>query len=767
MSSETPHTMFAQSSISTSSDPPLPGLVFGSFSFKDATIDDVWEDLSSRFILNVPDEELETVERICFQVEQAHWFYEDFIRDENPDLPSLPLKKFSQQLFAACPLLRQWSASQEHEQAFQEFMRYKTRVPVCGCIMLNSSLDKCVLVKGWKASSGWGFPKGKINEDEEEHDCAIRETLEETGFDVTSLLDKRIFIKNTLKEQQLTLYIVPDVPEDTVFQTRTRKEISKIEWFKLSDLPTWKKNRPVAANNKFYLISPFVSQLKAFVSERKRQRKAVRKSGRTPAISNQEPASYQPGQTYVDELDTASPFRPNARPHERYDADLRMDSKSGNPWDDVGPQHAKPRALAVHVGHDSESSSQNSSGTNALTSGSSAHASAFEPITPSSDTPYANDVHVRSVETGPSNDSPHLARLLQGLTLSAAVVDPIQQPIMDTKAAMPPQYTDRKKTPPTKSIFDFVSPFDALASPSTKPEPMPTPTPPPQPIAAEARSSNPLANRQPSVLSGPILNSQPRVAPMTPAAFADLGLVPASLTSKSPVSHKRVAATPQPYSVPNGLPPPTATPVPGDPGDHPFDRRRKQLALLESIAGDADRMMTPAPPTPLMSSRTPAAQFLNHHALPGGFQPPPPTDRMQYPMGLVNGGLRPGLPPSPLYSRPMPARMAGPESNVHKGHLLTMFGSTPTPAPMPIPTPTPGPYSQAMYHNNIPQPHLQFGPSFTPAPIPGLSNHGAPNYPMQPQYAPSMNGGFPPGPPGPNNMHHPVPGHPYSTPGLS
>ncbi|ELU41728.1 DCP2 domain-containing protein [Rhizoctonia solani AG-1 IA] len=71
MSSETPHTMFAQSSISTSSDPPLPGLVFGSFSFKDATIDDVWEDLSSRFILNVPDEELETVERICFQVEQA------------------------------------------------------------------------------------------------------------------------------------------------------------------------------------------------------------------------------------------------------------------------------------------------------------------------------------------------------------------------------------------------------------------------------------------------------------------------------------------------------------------------------------------------------------------------------------------------------------------------------------------------------------------------------------------------------------------------
>jgi len=34
---------------------------------------------------------------------------------------------------------------------------------------------KCVLVKGWKSSSGWGFPKGKINEVEPPPDCAIRE----------------------------------------------------------------------------------------------------------------------------------------------------------------------------------------------------------------------------------------------------------------------------------------------------------------------------------------------------------------------------------------------------------------------------------------------------------------------------------------------------------------------------------------------------------------------------------------------------------------
>jgi mRNA-decapping enzyme subunit 2 len=143
------------------------------FSYKNATHEEVLEDLSSRFILNLPDDELSTLERVSFQVEQAHWFYEDFIREENPNFPSLPLKRFSAMLFEACPVLYQWS--HDHEQAFNKFLQYKTRVPVCGAIMLNDSMDKCVLVKGWKSSSGWGFPKGKINETEPRPTCAIRE----------------------------------------------------------------------------------------------------------------------------------------------------------------------------------------------------------------------------------------------------------------------------------------------------------------------------------------------------------------------------------------------------------------------------------------------------------------------------------------------------------------------------------------------------------------------------------------------------------------
>lgn len=37
------------------------------------------------------------------------------------------------------------------------------------------SRRQCVLVKGWKSSAGWGFPKGKVNENEDEAFCAVRE----------------------------------------------------------------------------------------------------------------------------------------------------------------------------------------------------------------------------------------------------------------------------------------------------------------------------------------------------------------------------------------------------------------------------------------------------------------------------------------------------------------------------------------------------------------------------------------------------------------
>ncbi|KAL8756634.1 MAG: hypothetical protein Q9184_004440 [Pyrenodesmia sp. 2 TL-2023] len=245
------------------------------------------DDLCVRFIINLPQEELESVERICFQVEEAQWYYEDFIRPLDPDLPSLNLRNFCLRIFQHCPLLSEFSPD-HHATAFEEFLAYKTRVPVRGAIMLNDEMDEVVLVKGWKKNANWSFPRGKINKDESDLDCAVREVYEETGYDIQAAglvgpPEAEKYIDVAIQHQHIRLYVFRGVPPDTLFEARTRKEISKIEWWKLSDLPTLKKKKQqqegrgedLATNaNKFYMVAPFLVPLKKWISQQKKLGKA-------------------------------------------------------------------------------------------------------------------------------------------------------------------------------------------------------------------------------------------------------------------------------------------------------------------------------------------------------------------------------------------------------------------------------------------------------------------------------------------------------------
>ena len=237
-----------------------------------------------RFIINLPQEELGSVERICFQVEEAQWFYEDFVRPLDPDLPTLSLRDFCLRIFQHCPLLSEFS-SYHHSAAFSEFLAYKTRVPVRGAIMINQDMTEVVLVKGWKKGASWSFPRGKINKDEPDLDCAIREVYEETGFDIkeaglVAADEDMKYIDVTMREQHMRLYVFRGIPMDTYFEPRTRKEISKIQWYKLSELPTLKKKKQqqqegrgedlATTANKFYMVAPFLNPLNKWIAQQRK-----------------------------------------------------------------------------------------------------------------------------------------------------------------------------------------------------------------------------------------------------------------------------------------------------------------------------------------------------------------------------------------------------------------------------------------------------------------------------------------------------------------
>eukprot|EP00835_Amoeboradix_gromovi_P000577 NODE_20_length_39102_cov_0.325513.p14 type:complete len:200 gc:universal NODE_20_length_39102_cov_0.325513:11235-11834(+) len=191
-------------------------------------MEQILDDLSARFIINLPESEIAKVERLCFQLEQAHWFYEDFIRENQNGLPKFTLKEFVSLFFEHLPFLHNWA--EQHERAFKEFIKYKLRVPVCGGIILNSTLDKVLLVRGWKGQT-WSFPRGKINSEELPVDCAVREVDEETGLNITPYLiqtnkSEAKYVEVRVQHQAIRLYYAANVPEDFPFETRTRKEIS-------------------------------------------------------------------------------------------------------------------------------------------------------------------------------------------------------------------------------------------------------------------------------------------------------------------------------------------------------------------------------------------------------------------------------------------------------------------------------------------------------------------------------------------------------------
>ncbi|XP_045500937.1 m7GpppN-mRNA hydrolase-like [Colias croceus] len=233
---------------------------------------DILDDLCSRFIINLPPEDRGNLVRICFQIELAHWFYLDYYcTDDSTRLNPCGIREFAAHIFQHVPTLREHVSSLD--AVLDNWRVYKQSVPTYGAIILDTELSHVLLVQSYWTKASWGFPKGKVNEDEEPWKCAAREVLEETGFDITNLMNKQDFIEATIHDQIVRLYIVAYVPRDTKFQPRTRNEIKACEWFPIADLPANRKDmtpkvKMGVSPNAFFMVLPFVKRIRRWVSER-------------------------------------------------------------------------------------------------------------------------------------------------------------------------------------------------------------------------------------------------------------------------------------------------------------------------------------------------------------------------------------------------------------------------------------------------------------------------------------------------------------------
>ncbi|XP_033871836.1 m7GpppN-mRNA hydrolase [Acipenser ruthenus] len=229
------------------------------------------DDLCSRFILHIPSEERDNAIRVCFQIELAHWFYLDFCMQNSPGLPQCGIRDFAKAVFNHCPFLL--PHGEDVQKVLDQWKEYKMGVPTYGAIILDETLENVLLVQGYLAKSGWGFPKGKVNKEEAPHDCAVREVLEETSFDIRDRICKDNFIELKINDQLARLYIIPGVPKDTKFNPKTRKEIRNIEWFSIEKLPSHRndmtpKSKLGLAPNKFFMAIPFIRPLREWITKK-------------------------------------------------------------------------------------------------------------------------------------------------------------------------------------------------------------------------------------------------------------------------------------------------------------------------------------------------------------------------------------------------------------------------------------------------------------------------------------------------------------------
>lgn len=188
----------------------------------------ILDDLTIRFILNSEEFIHLHPEEYFFVLEEAYWFALDFYK-----IKFLTLPQFSVEI------LTHNDISLDILADYLKFKTYKQSIKVFGTILFSPKLDHVLLVEQSSGSHNITFPKGKKSKNESGIECAIRETLEEVGYDVR---DKIVDISTTIFDK-ITFYCAFNVDMKFPFKTNTRNEILKIFWFDINKVRSIKDKK--------------------------------------------------------------------------------------------------------------------------------------------------------------------------------------------------------------------------------------------------------------------------------------------------------------------------------------------------------------------------------------------------------------------------------------------------------------------------------------------------------------------------------------------
>ncbi|CAJ1447059.1 unnamed protein product [Effrenium voratum] len=191
----------------------------------------------------------------------AYWFFlDEIVAPCKGHFPSLGAEQFVQLLAAQEQTPNTWV------EEFQQWSQRQLAKPRCGAAIFDARQERLLMVQSFHRV--WCFPAGKLEEGEEEVDCAVREVQEEIGIDIADRINERQFVKSIITDKQqraipVKLFIITGIPEKSSFKPRVKQEIEKIAWIRVSKLPGWGSE---ATNLRFLQMGSLVPELKRWLS---------------------------------------------------------------------------------------------------------------------------------------------------------------------------------------------------------------------------------------------------------------------------------------------------------------------------------------------------------------------------------------------------------------------------------------------------------------------------------------------------------------------
>uniref|UniRef100_A0A0N4Z587 Nudix hydrolase domain-containing protein n=1 Tax=Parastrongyloides trichosuri TaxID=131310 RepID=A0A0N4Z587_PARTI len=215
--------------------------------------------------------------------QEAYWFFQENIKYNSTEYRKVRrFQDFIKLLLNIPP--SSYYINHYIKKLIKNHQIFSRKIPRYGCILLNSRLNCILMVKSTSSIGTWNLPKGRIKYNEKPHECAIRETYEETGFYCMDI-NYDLFLEATLGKKYFGYFIILNVPMNYKFISKCPYEINDIQWILIKDVMEYCneiRDRKVFYNNnegynngnnnnyrlpKFRQVIPIIYQLQSFIEK--------------------------------------------------------------------------------------------------------------------------------------------------------------------------------------------------------------------------------------------------------------------------------------------------------------------------------------------------------------------------------------------------------------------------------------------------------------------------------------------------------------------